>query len=57
MAENAKQKSDSSEGEEPPEEGAGTLVVRSLSPWLTFYALLAGSFAAWLATGWRRRTP
>ena len=49
MAATMKQKSDASEAENPPEEAAGPLSVRSLSPWLTLYALLAGSLAAWLA--------
>lgn len=49
MAATMKQNSDASEAEGPSEAAAGPLSVRSLSPWLTLYALLAGSLAAWLA--------
>lgn len=49
MAATPKKKTDASEAEDPPDEAAGPLSVRSLSPWLTLYALLAGSLAAWLA--------
>jgi hypothetical protein len=45
----SKQKTSAGEADEPQEEAARTLSIRSMSPWLTLYALLAGSLVAWLA--------
>ena len=48
VAATPRHKSDTSDAE-PREEAAGPMSIRSMSPWLTLYALLVGSLAAWLA--------